>query len=90
MPHNRGLLNNAHNCGTNTWINYRAVRLAGDLNGPAAINIPPTGGQEDVTIWGDFTAPPNVTDATTATYKLEDANGYPIDNVTLEVNIKAS
>jgi Ig-like domain-containing protein len=79
-----------HNCGTNTWINYRAVRVAGDLTGPAAINIPATGGQQDVTIWADFTAPSYVTDTSTATYKLEDADGNPINNVTVEVNIKSS
>lgn len=79
-----------HNCGTNTWINYRAVRVAGDLSGPSTVIIPPTGSQEDVAVWGDFIAPSNVTDASTATYKLEDAEGNPVGNVTVEVNIKVS
>lgn len=79
-----------HNCGTNTWINYRAVRVSGDLSGPSIINVPPTGDQEDVIIWGDFTAPSNMVAASKATYQLEDAQGNPIDNVTVEVSIKTS
>lgn len=78
-----------HNCGMNAWVNYKAVRVGGDLPGPAVIPIKPTSGQQDVAIWGDFRAPSMVESASTATYQLEDAQGNPIANGMLEVTIKS-
>jgi hypothetical protein len=70
-----------HNCGTNTWVNYKAKRIGGDLNGPQFIPIPPTSGNQDVAIWADFTAPPTQKSASTAIYQLQDSQGRDVGGV---------
>jgi hypothetical protein len=77
-----------HNCGRNTWANYRLIRIGGTLAGPAEINVPVTSGQQDVAIWADFTAPSSQSPASGATYQLQNAEGSPVANGTLEVTIK--
>jgi hypothetical protein len=77
-----------HNCGTNTWKNYEAKRVSGDLPGPTVIPIPVTSGNQDVAIWAWFTAPALLTPVSTAYYQLVDAKGYPIPNGEFYVTIK--
>ena len=79
-----------HNCGTNTWLNYRLARVGGDLIGPPSIAVPTTTGHQDVAIWADFSAPSLVERASIATYQLEDAQGAPIAGGMVEVTVKTS
>ncbi len=77
-----------HNCGTNTWVNYKVKRVSGNLPGSASIPVPVTAGNQNVAIWADFTAPPIQTPQSTAVYQLQDASGHPIINGEFYVTIK--
>src|SRR5438034_10496867 len=76
-----------HNCGTNAWVNYKAIRVGGDLAGPDSIAIPPTSGHQDVAVWGDFTAPALGTSSINATYQLVNAQNDPVPNASFNVEI---
>lgn len=77
-----------HNCGTNTWENYKAKRVSGDLAGPSFIPVPVTSGHQDMALWVWFTAPTILTKQSIAVYQLEDAQGNPIPNALFDVSIK--
>src|SRR6266571_4737183 len=76
-----------HNCGTNTWVNYKAKRVSGDLSGPLFITVPITPSHQDVNLWAEFTAPSTLTKKSIARYQLQDAEGRPVDGMIFDVSI---